>query len=270
MVEVIVSLVVDNHRPFIATCLESLLSQKDFTSFRVVVVDNRSTDGTRGIVESFGDRVNLIVRDKKYSFSSNNNIVFQKFSANYFLVLNPDTVLSDTTISQLHQFMESHPRAGAAAPKLVFPDGSLQFSCRKFPTPHSALLRRTPIRYLFAENMRGRSHLMEEWDHEAVRDVDWVLAACVIFRSRTLRETGYFDEGFRLYCEDIDLCYRIWKAGWEIYYLPHPTVLHNHLAKSDKKLLSRYSLWHYRSMIRYIAKHGIAGFRRPAVTRRPL
>jgi hypothetical protein len=104
---------------------------------------------------------------------------------------------------------------------------------------------------------------MMGWNHDTIRDVDWALGASMMFRAEALRQVGYFDEGFRLYCEDIDLCYRLWKNGWAVYYYPEAIVIHDHQANSDKRLLSLHTFWHYQSMLRYFYKHGVSGFRRP-------
>lgn len=263
MVDVCVVIVTLNHRSFIDPCIESVLSSKCSCSINLIVVDDGSVDGTLHILKNFSDRILLIERDGSHSFSSNNNVVLKNFKAKYFLVLNPDTILPEHGISNLYDFMESHQEAGACGPKLVYPNGSLQLSCRRFPTPSTFLLRRTPYRIFLPERARGKRHLMTEWLHDEVKQVDWVIAACIMLREKALKQVGCFDERFRLYVEDIDLCYRLWKNGWSVYYNPTVVVIHDHQGISDKVLLSRKSLWHYQGMLNYIIKHGIAGFRRP-------
>lgn len=172
-------------------------------------------------------------------------------------------------ITKLYDFMEGHLDAGACAPKLVFPDGSLQLSCRRFPTPWTFLVRRTPIRWFFPRGKRGKRHLMADWDHGELRQVDWALGACIIFRAEAIQQVGYFDERFRLYCEDMDICYRLWAHRWVVYYNPDIVVVHDHQAKSDKSFLSRYSFLHYQSMFLYILKHRLRGFTRPKTDSNP-
>lgn len=263
MVDVCVVIVTRNHRSFIGPCVESILNSQCSCSFKLFVVDDGSTDNTRIILEAFGDRLILITRDGEHSFASNNNIVLQSVNAKYFLLLNPDTILPENGINNLYDFMKAHSDAGACGPKLIYPDGSLQLSCRRFPTPITFLLRRTPFRFFLPKKSRGKRHLIAAWEHDKVRHVDWLLAACIILRTEALKSIGYFDERFRLYCEDIDLCFRLWENGWSVYYNPNVVVIHHHQAKSDRHLFSKYSFWHYCSMLRYIKKHGFEGFRRP-------
>lgn len=265
MVDVCVIIVTVNHRSFIGQCIDSVLSSECSCSVKLAVVDDYSVDGTLTILKKYSYRIQLIERDGGHSFSSNNNIILNNFNAKYFLLLNPDTILPKNGITNLYDFMESHQEAGACGPKLVYPDGSLQLSCRRFPTPLTFLLRRTPLRIFLHERARGERHLMAEWAHDEVKQVDFLTGACIILREKAIKEAGYFDERFRLYVEEIDLCYRLWKNGWSVYYNPNVVVVHDHKGESDKSLLSRYSLWHYQSMLHYVIKHGIAGFRRPKI-----
>ena len=261
--DVCVVIVTSNHAPYVRQCVESVLNSRNACSIDLVVVDNASFDGTQEIVRTFGGRLRLIERDGTHSFASNINIVLKRVEANYFLVMNPDTELPVNGIAKLYDFMEAHLEAGACGPKLVYRDGSLQLSCRRFPTPCTFLVRRTPLRWFLPKASRGKSHLMACWEHDQLRRVDWILGACIMFRTEALQQVGYFDERFRLYCEEIDICHRLWRHGWSVYYNPDIVVRHDHQAKSDKSLLSRHSLWHYRSMLHYVVKHGLAGFRRP-------
>jgi GT2 family glycosyltransferase len=221
----------------------------------VIVVDNGSTDGSAELVRDHDPWVTLIRREKCSSFAENNNVAFACSNSEYFLMLNPDTELHPDSVKILVGFMERHPDCGLCGPKLVFPDGSLQYSCRRFPTGWSTLLRRTAIRLVVPRDKRGRGHLMVSASHEKTMHVDWMLGACLLIRSGAIPGLKLLDEGFPLYCEDIDLCRRLAKGGWEIYYVPSTTVVHHHRARSDSKLLCRESVLHTRSMLHYIKKH---------------
>jgi GT2 family glycosyltransferase len=255
--------VTNNHVSYIARCIESIINADSGCPTQIVIVDNDSTDGTKDELRLWSEKVRLIQREGKHSLSNNLNAVLRKERAEYFLVLNPDVELPPNSIAALYHFMEGHQDAGACAPKLLNPDGSLQLSCRRFPTPATFLVRRTPLRWLLAENKRGTRHLMAGWGHDRPETVDWVLGGCVMFRSTALRHVGYFDERFRLYCEDIDICHRLWEEGWAVYYYPGIAALHNHQRISDSRFLSRHVFWHYQSMLSYVLKHGMSGFRRP-------
>jgi hypothetical protein len=264
-----VIVVTSDHAFCIKKCLESVLeSERPFVP-EIIVVDNDSVDETPTIISQFGSSVRLMQRQGRHSLSNNLNNALATVRADYVLIINPDVVLAPGTARVLSGFLDSHPTAGACAPSLVFPDGRLQLSCRRFPTPWSFVLRRTPVRLLLPYAQRGRSHLMADSDHAHMQAVDWVLGGCTMFRHAALLSIGLFDEDFRLYCEDIDICYRLWANGWSVHYNPAIRVIHEHRARSDKRLLSQHSWWHYRSMIHYFLKHGINGFSRPCYRKRP-
>jgi GT2 family glycosyltransferase len=170
-------------------------------------------------------------------------------------MLNPDTVLARDSVAVLVDSMDSRSICGVCGPKLVFPDGSLQYSCRRFPTAWSTLLRRTAIRLAIPDEKRGARHLMLSVAHDQEMEVDWMLGACLLIRREAIAGAKVLDEGFPLYCEDIDLCRRLGRAGWKIYYVPRTTVVHHHMARSDSKLLCRETILHTRSMLHFVKKH---------------
>jgi hypothetical protein len=265
MNSVAIIIVTNDHAFCVEKCLTSVVDSEEHLP-EIIVVDNDSADETPAIVSRHGSFVKLVQRHGRHSLSNNLNVALESLSADYVLILNPDIVLPHGAITGLARFLDTHGASGACASALVFPDGRLQLSCRRFPTPWSVVLRRTPLRALLSYADRGRGHLMADIDHDHAQEVDWVLGACVMFRMAALRAVGLFDEGFRLYCEDIDICYRLWKSGWSVNYNPEIQVVHEHRALSDKQLVSKHSLWHYRSMLHYFCKHGRAGFRRPAAS----
>ena len=253
--KIVIGIVTYNHRKFIAQCLDSLREASKLNSIRVVVVDNCSTDGSAELVRDEYPWVELIEQKCSSSFAANNNLAFASFPSEYFLMLNPDTVLENGAVDILAQFMDDHRYCGVCGPKLVFPNGSLQYSCRRFPTVWSTLLRRSPLRVLLPRELRGVKHLMVSVHHDNEMEVDWMLGACLLVRREAIVGAELLDEAFPLYCEEIDLCLRLKKGGWVTYYLPCATVIHHHLAKSDSSFFCRESLLHGVSMIHFIKKH---------------
>lgn len=195
--------------------------------------------------------VELIERENGNSFSNNNNMAFQATSSEYFLMLNSDTILDDGAIDTLVQFMDENRSCGICAAKLVFPDGSLQLPCRRFPTLWSTLLRRTPFRALLPSKQRGVRHLMASVPHTSNMAVDWMLGTCLLVRRQTISGEELLDEEFPLCGEEIDLCLRLKQGGWTSFYIPGAKVVHPHQAKSDASLFSRASLLHFRSMTHF-------------------
>jgi GT2 family glycosyltransferase len=135
---------------------------------------------------------------------------------------------------------------------MLFPDGSPQPSRRRFPTVLGTLVRRTPLRLVVPQ--RRHFHLDETQPTQPV-EADWMLGGFLLLRRAMLDELGGFDEGFRLYGEDIDLQYRAMQAGWERWYVPQAVVRHEHKAETDKRWLTRRTLWHWRGILRFVRKH---------------
>jgi GT2 family glycosyltransferase len=230
----------------------------------VVVVDNASTDGTPEMVTSRFPEVKLLQNSENVGFSRAYNQALQESKGRYLLVLNPDCVIHPGALAKLIEFLESEPKAGAVGPRLLNADGSLQFSCRRFPTFAAGLFRNTPLGRIFPGNRYSRQYLMMEWDHSRPQEVDWISGAAMLIRRQTLDEVGPLDEGFYMYCEDVDWCYRARQKGWKIYYLPTAIITHLIGRSSDQRPRAMVVEFH-RSMRRFYRKHYAAlwpiGFR---------
>jgi GT2 family glycosyltransferase len=197
----------------------------------------------------------MIVNEKPLGFAANANKGIAATSAKYVVVANPDTEARPDAVRLLKRFAELHPRAGVIGPQMLYPDGRWQPSRRRFPTVSGTIVRRTPLRRILLPQTRQLDHyLLEERPTEPIQ-ADWMLAAFLLLRREMLDELGGFDAGFRLYGEDIDLCYRAAKAGWERWYVPRATVRHAHDALTDRRFLTRRTLWHWRSIARFVRKH---------------
>jgi GT2 family glycosyltransferase len=228
--------------PALERCLEALRPQVD----ELVVVANPPAPDVDAT---------LIVNEKALGFSANANKGIAVTSAPYVVLANPDTEPQRNAVELLVEFAESHPRAGVIGPQLHFPDGRWQPSRRRFPTVRGTLVRRTPLRKVLRPETRQLDHyLLEERPGEPVQ-ADWMLGAFLLLRREMLDELGGFDEGFRLYGEDIDLCYRAEKAGWERWFVPQAKVNHLHAAVTDRRFFTRRTLWHWRSIARFVRKH---------------
>jgi N-acetylglucosaminyl-diphospho-decaprenol L-rhamnosyltransferase len=197
----------------------------------------------------------VVANMRPLGLAANVNRAIAETSAPFVVMANPDTRAEPGAVEALRAFMEGRPRCGIAGPQMRYPDGDWQPSRRRFPTVVGTLVRRTPLRLLFPPRERQRSYyLLDERPSEPVES-DWMLGAFLLLRREMLDELGGFDEGFRLYGEDIDLCYRAAKAGWERWYVPEAVVHHRHAAVSDRRLLTRHTLWHWRSILRFVRKH---------------
>jgi GT2 family glycosyltransferase len=185
-------------------------------------------------------------------FGANVNRGAALTSAELVLSANPDAIPEPGAVASLRDFMAVHPRCGIAGPRMIYPDGTWQPSRRRFPTIVGTVVRRTPLRLVLPQ--RRHYHLDEAPPDEPVR-ADWMLGGFLLLRRAMLVELDGFDEGFRLYGEDIDLAYRAMQAGWERWYVPQAVVRHEHKAETDKRWLTRRTLWHWRGIARFVRKH---------------
>jgi hypothetical protein len=150
--------------------------------------------------------------------------------------------------------MDGHPGAGISGSRLVFPDGTVQPSCRAFYTIRALFLRRTFFGKLFPRAKALREHLMTDFDHAEARRVDWIIGACMMVRREAAGEVGLMDERFFLYFEDTDWCYRMKQHGFEVWYVPDSEMVHLYERSSAKSVLSRPFLLHLLSLLRYYEK----------------
>jgi GT2 family glycosyltransferase len=199
--------------------------------------------------------VRVLENERRLGFGANVNRGVRATNAELVVAGNPDIEAQPGALGALETFMRAHPRCGIAAPQLRYPDGRWQPSRRAFPTVSGSLVRRTPLRLALRPLERQRSHYLSDERPEEPVESDWMLGAFLCFRRTAFEQLGGYDEGFTLYGEDIDLCYRAAKAGWERWYVPQAVVVHRHQAVSDHRFLTRRTLWHWQSMLRFVRKH---------------
>jgi N-acetylglucosaminyl-diphospho-decaprenol L-rhamnosyltransferase len=227
--------------PELQACLAALMPQ----THELVLVANLPALELPG--------VRVLENERPAGFAANANRGIAETTAPFVVVCNPDTEAGPDALAVLRHFAEGHPRAGIVAPELRYPDGEWQPSRRRFPTVSGTIVRRTPLRRVLGGTQRAHYGL-DERPTDPVQ-ADWLLGAFLLLRREMLDELGGFDEGFRLYGEDIDLAYRAAKSGWERWYVPAAKVTHVHQAETDKRLLTRQTLWHWRSIARFVRKH---------------
>jgi GT2 family glycosyltransferase len=196
--------------------------------------------------------VEAVHNPQPLGFGANINKGAALTTAELVLSANPDAVPDPGAVAALRNFMAAHPRCGVAGPRMIYPDGSWQPSRRRFPTVAGTLVRRTPLRAVVPQ--RRHLHLDQPQPDEPVQ-ADWMLGGFLLMRRTMLEQLGGFDEGFRLYGEDIDLQYRAMRAGWERWYVPAAVVRHEHKAETDKRWLTRRTLWHWAGVARFVRKH---------------
>jgi len=243
-----------NCRDDLLACLAGLADAAPGLGVETVVVDNASTDDTVDVVAERFPLVHVIPNAENRGFAAATNQALDAASGEYLLLLNPDTLLPPGGLSELVAFADAHPAAGIVAPKLLNADGSLQQSCRRFPTPAAALFRHTLLGRLFPRNRWAAEYVMDGWDHTEAREVDWVSGACLMARRELYEAIGPLDEGFFWGSEDVDYCYRAHAAGRQVLYTPTPAVVHK-IGASTNKAPFRTIVNFHRSMLRLYRKH---------------
>jgi GT2 family glycosyltransferase len=192
----------------------------------VIVVDNGSTDGSAGAVRSIDPRVRVIALDSNRGFGFANNVAWRAASGQYLLLLNSDAWVNRDTVSAAVGLMERKARAGAVACQLRNLDGSIQRSCRRFPSAASEVTRALlPSSLLYRRPLLGR-YFMSDWDHQGVRVVDQPAGAFLLLRPASWGEGPPFDERFFMFYEDVDLCRRIWREGYSVWFTDASRLVH--------------------------------------------
>jgi N-acetylglucosaminyl-diphospho-decaprenol L-rhamnosyltransferase len=197
----------------------------------------------------------MIENARTLGFGASINRGVAATSAPFVVASNSDIEATPGSIARLRGFAQGRARAGIVGPQMRYPDGRWQASRRRFPTVGGTIVRRTPLRrFLHPEQHQRRHYLLDERPSEPAQS-DWLLGAFLFLRREMLDELGGLDEGYRLYGDDIDLAYRARQAGWERWYVPEAVAIHHHQAVTDRRFLTRRTLWHWRSIARFVRKH---------------
>jgi N-acetylglucosaminyl-diphospho-decaprenol L-rhamnosyltransferase len=251
--------VVLNYNSFEDTraCVASLLQLGIVPPRNIVVVDNASPDGSgpRLQNELAGIKVVLSPRNGGFAFGVNLGFAHAGDCA-YYLVLNPDTRFQQNNLALALAEFERDPRLGVLGLNLVNPDGSLQYSARRFYSVLTVLLRRSSMgKWRMFRRLHDEHMMLEAWNGGAF-DTDWIIGGGFIARRSAIDALGGFDEGYFLYVEDTDLCRRMWAAGWKVKAIPAVRLIHAH-ARASKGLRSQAAKYHLRSLYRYWRKFGL-------------
>ncbi|GAB4437064.1 MAG: glycosyltransferase family 2 protein [Anaerolineae bacterium] len=252
-----------NTRDYLRACLESVFAS-DGLSYRVVVVDNASTDGSADMVRAAFPKAELIASAVNGGYPYGNNLGLRRLGFDggapsttlprYALLLNPDTVVPPHALAAMAAFMDQHPKYGVAGPKLVLADGALDMACRRsFPSPEVSAYRMIGLSKLFPNSRRFGRYNMTFLDPNQETEVDSVVGAFMMVRREAIEAVGLLDEAFFMYGEDLDWAYRMRQAGWPAYYYPKVEVLHHKRAASRQS--RRAQVEFYRAMLIFYRKH---------------
>jgi len=207
MQQIAVVIVNWNTRDLLRACIRSVLAE---SPAEVVVADNGSQDGSVEMVRREFPAVTVIVSPENPGYGTASNRAIARCAADYIVLLNSDTELRPGALRVLGDYLEEHPKAGVVGPRLLNLDGTLQASCFPFPRPLVPLMKRRTGRF----------------GHDRPEPVPWVVGAALAIRRVAFEPIGGFDESYHMYFEEVDLCYRLRKAGWETHFTPAAEVVH--------------------------------------------
>lgn len=254
-IDLSVIIVTHNTRDLLRACLESIRAKTRQIRYEIIVVDNRSTDGTRDLLAQAFPDVRYLYRDEPSAFAAANNLGIGASRGRHVLLLNSDTVLENDALDRMVRFLDAHPECGIAGCQLLNSDGTLQLSCRRFPGYLTALFNRySLLTRLFPDNTCSRAYLMSDADHNRTTYVDWVSGACLFARRTAIEDVGLLDERIALTTEDVDWCKRMWEAGWAVAYHPAARVIH-HIGATMRQHPYRVIVLRHHSMYYYYRKH---------------
>jgi GT2 family glycosyltransferase len=269
MVDISIIIVNYKMRESIRATLSTLFSDIKDSALKVAVtvVDNDSGDGVGEMLARDFPQAIFLHNGGNIGFGAANNNGVKFTPARYYFFLNPDIrFIEPRTVERLYAFMESKPKAGICAPRLMNTDGTLQLSCYRFPRVMVPLYRRTSLGQTGIAKKHLDKFLMSDWSHSSRRMVDWVMGSAMFIRADAMREVGLWDDRFFMYFEDIDLCRRFWLKHWPVYYLSDIVLEHEHHRESAKLPVwkgvfkSKTTRYHIASWLKYLGKYGFKSF----------
>ncbi len=264
MIKLSVVILCWNDQKVIHDAIRSIYECTHSISFEVIVSDNGSAEGcVEGIRAAFPHPNLRIVENKaNLGFSKGNNEGIKAANGQYILILNPDTVIHPDALDKFVEYADKHPEAGAFGCRVVYPDGRYQTTAMVAPTVARLWIHALSLHRLgqFTELLRSRAYY--GWHGDTEREIDWQSGCCVMFQGKLLKELGGFDPQFFYHGEEVDLCKRVWEAGYKVLFTPTAKITHIG-GQSVKRARTRFDLETHRSFYKYFYKHfGEAGARR--------
>jgi GT2 family glycosyltransferase len=222
-------------------CLAALAAERErgVLQMDVTVVDNASGDASAELVRTAYPWVRVIANSRNAGFGAAHNQVLRRATGRYWLVLNSDAAPAPGALQALVEALDADACVACTGPKLLYPDGAVQPSRRRFPSVATLFLESTQLQRFWPRNNVLRRYYVEDRPDNVAQDVDWLVGACLCLRAEAVRQVGLFDERYFMYSEEIDLCHRLRAAGWRVRYLPTAEVVHLEGASSRADLAAR-------------------------------
>jgi GT2 family glycosyltransferase len=232
-----------NVKNLLRNCLRSVGKARYELAIEIFVIDSGSDESYKMVQEEFPE-IHTIKRPQNDGFARANNLAIKNARGKYVLILNPDTEILPATLKRCFEYMEKHQKIGVLGCRVELPDGSLDIACRRsFPTPSVALSRMLFLSRLFPKSPKLARYNLTFLPEDQIYQVDCVVGAYMMVRNLAIHDVGLMDEDYWMYGEDIDFCYRVKKAGWEVIYYPKARIIHykgasSGLTKSSSRVTS--------------------------------
>ena len=254
-----------NSRRDAKSCLDSVIDATTSYLTEVIVVDNGSTDGTLEILESYGERINLVVLKKNNGVAVARNVGMNMAKGEYIWILDIDTVVNKEAVDGMIDYLSSNVNCGICACRLQSESGDIQDSCRRLPYPEHKIRNlligkagRSVLgekRYVAMKKQNEAQFYHNEIMNGEPFEPEYVIGACQLFRKTILDEVGFLDERIFYGPEDADFCLRVHKKGYGVIYLPEYHIIHHYNRISNKKIFSRMSFLHLKGLLYFYFKH---------------
>jgi GT2 family glycosyltransferase len=254
MIDLTIIIVSWNCREYLSLCLQSLHGHPPTCTYKIVVIDNASTDGVVEYIREQYPSVSIIQNTVNEGFAAANNLALKQFKSSYYLLLNPDTEVYPGSLQALVEYADQNKQVWALGPAIVNGDGTPQRTGVRFPSNWNIFVETFFLDRLFPQTKLFGSHRELYKDYSLPRQVDYVQGSCLLISQKALEEVGLLDESFFMFFEETDWCYRVHKAGREIHLVPGSMIKHyggGETAHYDERKVQMY----HRSLLRYYKKH---------------
>ncbi len=253
MLDLSIIIVSWNVEALLVACLNSIYNAPHKFTFEVIVVDSASSDHTVLRLEKDFPQVRLFAQSENVGYTKGNNIGLAQAQAHYMLLLNPDTEIIGDALGDMISYLVANPTVGIVGPHTLNTDLTTQSSRRLFPTPLTGFFESTWLQPYAPKRLLQAFYVQDAPDN-AVLDVDWVQGSALMARRRIYEQIGGLDEGFVMYCEELDWCKRAKSKDWRVVFLGTAQIVH-HGGKSSEQIGARKHIHFQESKLRYFHKH---------------
>jgi len=249
-----------NVKEFLQNLLYSVEKASTNITKEIIIVDNASDDGSVEFIKEKFPSVKLIENKKNIGFGKANNQALEIATGKFILLINPDVVVSEDTFDKMISFFEKNPQSGLAGCKILNGDGSFYLACRRsFPGPWTSFTKLSGLSSLFPKSRIFARYNLTYLDQNETYEVDAISGAFMLMRKEVYEKVGGFDEQFFMYGEDLDLCYRIQKAGYKVFYVHSAQIIH-YQGESTKRSSIDETRVFYNAMTLFVKKHFSSSF----------